>query len=548
MHHADLVRIDAQFLAKNRGGERLVALARGRRGDHRRDGAGAVDLHQAGLRPGRGRVLRVEQRLEGGVAAARLQAGNQADPGEPTHRPGQIAPRLQRRQVRHLQGLGEYCVIVAAVVFRAARNPVGKGIGGDEVPPPDLRPVQAQMPGHLVEGGLQGEVGRRLAEATDRGLAGLVGGDRDRLVFDARDPVGPDDGADRFAELQRRPAVLGAHILDRAQLEGADPARLIEGDLDIETAVGALHVAARHVFQPILQQPDRTAQGAGQVRHQDGVLDAALQAVAAADVDVVMGADGTRREAQRGGDLLGVGRHLDRGPDVEQPSARVPFGQYAEGLDRYRGAPPPARPEAEAVGQAGEIPGDRPPGEGTVVEDVGTVLAMDPRCVRRHRRLRVDDEGQGFVVDLDLFRRVLRQITVFRHDRRHPFADVAGDPDGQRPAFDPRRVERVDERVGRRRQFRPGQHRSHARHGQRFGRVDGQDLGVGVGALHECHVERARTADIGDEVPAPGDETAVLLGPALGGDEAVARRLCHRPPPPCLSRSAAIWMARTICT
>jgi len=50
--------------------------------DRDRDKTQAVDVDTAGIHPGGGGVLFVEQRLEGGVAAARLQAGGDADAGQ----------------------------------------------------------------------------------------------------------------------------------------------------------------------------------------------------------------------------------------------------------------------------------------------------------------------------------------------------------------------------------------------------------------------------------------------------------------------------------
>ena len=101
-------------------------------------------------------------------------------------------------------------------------------------------------------------------------------------------------------------------------------AGIVEGQLDIEHALRPVHVAAAHVLQPILDQLDRAAEPARQVARQHRVLDAALDAVAAADVDVLVHAHAVERHAQGAGDLVGELGHLDRGPHVQHLAPGVP--------------------------------------------------------------------------------------------------------------------------------------------------------------------------------------------------------------------------------
>ena len=96
-----------------------------------------------------------------------------------------------------------------------------------------------------------------------------------------------------------------------------------------------MRVAAAHVLQPVLDQPHRKAEPAGEIAAEHGVLDAALDAVAAAHVYVVMHAHRRHRNLKRNADLVGVTRHLDRGIDVEHVPPRVPTRHHAEGLDRH---------------------------------------------------------------------------------------------------------------------------------------------------------------------------------------------------------------------
>src|SRR3982074_2986034 len=100
------------------------------------------------------------------------------------------------------QNLGDDGMIIAAVVMGAARNEIGKLVAADEVAAPDLDAVETDRGGDLVDRGLDRVIGRRRAEAAHRLLHRLVRGHRDGAVLYALDLVGPDDCADRLAELE----------------------------------------------------------------------------------------------------------------------------------------------------------------------------------------------------------------------------------------------------------------------------------------------------------------------------------------------------------
>jgi hypothetical protein len=55
-------------------------------------------------------------------------------------------------------------------------------------------------------------------------------------------------------------ARIGTNIIHRAHPHGTDDAISIEGKGDVEDAVVALHVAAAHVLQTVLEEADRAAQ------------------------------------------------------------------------------------------------------------------------------------------------------------------------------------------------------------------------------------------------------------------------------------------------
>src|SRR5262249_30140015 len=150
-----------------------------------------------------------------------------------------------------------------------------------------------------------------------------------------------------LAELERRTAGIGTDIVERAHLHRLDDAVVVEGDLDIEDAIGTMGVAGPHVVEAILDQPNGAPEETRQMRDDDGLLDTALDAIAAADVDVLMDADVVQRDTQGSRDLVRIFRHLDRGPDIEDLAPRIPFGGDTKSLNRHRRTAPPDHAERE---------------------------------------------------------------------------------------------------------------------------------------------------------------------------------------------------------
>ena len=122
-------------------------------------------------------------------------------------------------------------------------------------------------------------------------------------------------------------------------------------------------IAAAHVFEAILDEAHGTTDAAGEMRHENALLDAALDAIAAADVDVVMDADIVGGNSQRAGDLVRIFRHLDRGPDIEHVAPWIPRRGYAKGLDRHRRIASPGDAERQMARALGEVPVDVAPDE-----------------------------------------------------------------------------------------------------------------------------------------------------------------------------------------
>ena len=144
---------------------------------------------------------------------------------------------------------------------------------------------------------------------------------------------------------------------------------------------------------------------------------------------------------------------------------------------------------------------------------VGDVLA-DDRRVLVHRLLRVDDRRQLFVVDLDQRGAVGGGVAVAGEHHRHFLhleVHLLVGQHGLHVAAEgghPVQVHRL--------QVVGGQHRHHARAGQRLALVDALDARVRVGAAHERAEQHARQLDVVDVGALAADELGVLLAQQRG--------------------------------
>ena len=248
------------------------------------------------------------------------------------------------------------------------------------------------------------------------------------------------------------------------------------------------------------------------------MLDAALDAVAAADVHILVHAHGIERHAEGARDLVGVLRHLDRGPHVEHLPPGVPARHHAERLDRHGGAAAPVDAIAEVCGAA-RNPRRHRPRRRAVEQHVGAMRrhapACCPACTRPRRRART----AAARIRRDFLARILGQRAAVGHDRGDPFARIAREVDRQRIAPHLRRIEADQQRHRWRRQApRPVDHVVHARHRQRrrpsmdtmraqaYGEVTKATCSVPGGS---CRRRSGLAAD----------EAAVLAHPAVARDE-----------------------------
>ncbi len=183
-------------------------------------------------------------------------------------------------------------------------------------------------------------------------------------------------------------------------------------------------------------------------------------------------------------------------------------------------------------------------------QHVGAMRLVHQHAAGLQRLFGVENEGQGLVFDIDLFGRVLGQSPRVGDHRGHPFARIARDFVGQRPARHVRRIEPGHQRQGRRGELGAVEHIMHARHFQRAALVDADDARGGVRAGHQRDVLHIGQHDIGDVIALAGDEAAVLADAAIGRDVTeMVRRFAHFKSTGRLAprmRSAASAMASTI--
>ncbi len=405
------------------------------------------------------------------------------------------------------------------------------------------------MLGDLLDRPLDGVIGRRLAECAHRLLRGFVRSDRDRLILHAVDPVGPDNGADRLAELERRAARIGADIVQRAHLHRADEARVVECDIDLEISLGAVSIPAAHVLQPVLDEAHRKAEPARQVAGQNRVLDAALDAVTTADIHVIVHAHRGARQLERKRNLLGKARHLDRCVNIEDLAPRVPAREDREGLDWHRRATAPFETQRQAMRALGKVLLDVAPDEGAVEQHVGAVIRMHDGTIGRVGRFALEHERQRLIVHAHQLGGVFGERARVCDHRRHPFPGVARDVDCERAPRHLRGIEAGKQRLRRRGQLAAVEHAMHAGHRQRLGLVDGEDARGGMRTGHQRDVPHTGYGDVGGEAAFADDEPPIFAHAAIARYETKRFRI-HRPRPGRFKprrRPAASAIASTIC-
>ena len=347
------------------------------------------------------------------------------------------------------------------------------------------------------------------------------------MVLDALNAVRPHDGAHWLAQLQGRAARVGANVVQGAHAHGAQGAVVLKAQRHIKNAVGALHVAATHVLDAVFDKAHRAAQFFGEVAHHDGVLQAALDAVAAAHVHVKVHAHAVAGQAQGFGQLVGELGHLDRGPHIQHFGGVVPLAGHGKGFDRHGRVACPAHAVAQLVVALCKVFLDRAPNELAVKNQVRAVGRVHQRCVAEQGGFGVHDVGGLFVLDHHQLGGVFGQGAGVGHHRSHPFTGVARHVRGHGKARDLRRIHTGQHRVGGGAQLSTRDHRMHAGHGQRLAGVDAQNFGAGIGAGHQGHMQHALAVDVGGVVALAHHKAFVLHRAAVFADVSERAGVTH---------------------
>jgi hypothetical protein len=237
-------------------------------------------------------------------------------------------------------------------------------------------------------------------------------------------------------------------------------------------------------------------------------------------------ADAMRGELEHLGELaVEVVRDLRGRPHGEQarlagPAAALHVGHRAVRLDRGVGG------AFEEVLALDHHVGGGEPGihvaeleQDLLAEVAGLAVGVDLHRARVERLLRVEVGGQELVHHLDGIERLDGGVLVDRRHRGHAVAHVEHLVQGQRILVGRPRDDAVgDGKVA------AGDHRVHARHGQRPARIDGDDARVRVGAALDLAVEQPRELEV---VGVAGDAPHALhrVDLAMGAAELPARPL-----------------------
>ena len=475
--HLNVVDVDPEPVGNDLRERRVVPLAvRGRTapGDHaavraHRDpralpaAPGALDVHRD---PGADRAS---------LLAATLRLGTQ-----------QLDRQIQA------------ALVVARVVGEPERAVVWKD--ADQVAPPQLNPVEAQLAGCHVDRALE-QVGRlgptRAAIGTGRHLVGACAPDRDR---GRRDVVAAGHqhrggvGRDRGGRKQVRPQVGQ----DRRP-EGQDPSGGVQPKLDLALDPPTL-IGPEEVLHPVLDPLERPPQLHRGDRQRDRLdRDRPLAAERPAHVGHYH-ADALSRPHQGVGELrerpVGI---LRRDPEGQTVIVGVVGDERAAWLDR-RG-----HQAGDPVAGAHAVRGARQQS----IDVAGYPL---PAHQRLGGRPRVDDRLERLVLDLDQLGRVHRLRARLRHHRRHRLSGVADLLRGQD------RVRLVSELgalgPAHRQRSRPSAQIDRGEHPQQPGsarrHADAENPRPRVVATHERDVREAREIEIVDVAALPSHQRQVL--------------------------------------
>ena len=391
-----------------------------------------------------------------------------------------------------------------------------------EVPAPELDGVHGQPLGELVELHLEGEAGLHGAVAALGPARRLVRVDAPRVEAVRRHAVGRREELSAVVGRHQPERRVGAAVEDDPGVDGRDLAlrRRARPVPHLERVTPAVGVED---LLPGVEDLDRPPREHGQPGHRELEVEGlALAAERPADRRLDHPHHGGF-QAQHPGDLpVQVVGHL-RGRPHGEPAVPVEAPDGAVGLDGRVGRPleevvaldhhvgrlhAPVHVAEGELHELGHVPVPaRLPGR-------VQVLAVLVAPLGRQRGLRIQPGRQLPVLDADPLQRLQRRVLVHGRHGGHRVPHVAHAVQGQGvlvggPGDDPVAHGHVPAR----------DHSVYARQRPGLRGVDGEDVGVGVGAPQDLAVEHAGEDDVvGEHGPARGLVQAVDL-PQPGADQ-----------------------------
>src|SRR5262249_2005382 len=456
---------------------------------------GAVDT------AGAGRLFHLgkDGHVPGGVPSAGFDSDDDADAHEPSLFARFHLLVAQLVVVDFFQQGGKQSRIIAVIVDVGANRLIGHFVGLDEVLSPYLDRAQLQRLSDPIHHALPDVAHAGFADAPVGDDRTFIGDDSIAFHVNGRRPVGIGEVVEFVGEVNRQGADRAANIVVFLETKAKHGAVVIDRRLGFEllsTGMAASHHVLAAVFDPF----DWTSGFHRKQGNQHDVFANQMNLLTEASADVgndhanILQAEGFTQA------VVNDFRHLRRHPNGQTLACRIVGGDDDERFERRRAVAVNLQVFLDhAVGRF-ESGIDIAVLERTLPGKVRAQF-VEQSCRRRLDRFaHVDDGSERFVIDLNQFERVFRRAAIARRYGADGLADVPDLFDGTGILVDgPFETGGISSRLERfRKPFNVlrRDHRHHVEILERFRRVDGIDLGVGVGAPQNHRLKHAWQPEI----------------------------------------------------
>ena len=331
-----------------------------------------------------------------------------------------------------------------------------------------------------------------------------------------RDTIGAGHETDDLHGLEpRSPRIdrVGPHVADDVGAQAQDVALLIHRDLRIDGLVKRLARRGK-VLHAIARPLHRPAKIASHGANQNFLgIERALAAKTSAHVrsDDAHAIAGNAQDAHQR--IAHDARASRRRMQGERAAASVVLRQAGAVFDRHRGLAVKPQARAHRDRRVAHHGIDITAAKLSFDQHVGACRLMEQRRAVGCRLTRIDQRGQRRILDLDQLRRILCDVATLRDHGHDGLAHESHLASGERQdrrgviiGHARNGVDRLDLALEI-----SGDIDSHDA-GQIPGRlhVDRHDVGVGLVAAPECHVQQARHLDIVDILALPAKQARIL--------------------------------------